>query len=245
MYKFYKLIFVRMAKEYGNIPKSWIEGEENLQWNKEGFEKNVEIAEDWFVTLPEVTLSNPSEALKFLKKQERALVSKLRESNEYVVNEVKEMLEQIFNSRDGRKKIEWYWDGMYDTPNGHHYDSYEEFQKGRYIWEPLEFLSNYEWSLSTFMKRLDQKLKYRWDSWRFNPRIVKRWNLEWFTQDEMSKLPREEFIKRIEGVSLIEKFKEDIKKISQEPEDTEMYQLKSDYMEIIIEVCKDMWFVRD
>ena len=162
-----------------------------------------------------------------------------------MVNEVKEMLEQIFNSRDGRKKIEWYWDGMYDTPNGHHYDSYEEFQKGRYIWEPLEFLSNYEWSLSTFMKRLDQKLKYRWDSWRFNPRIVKRWNLEWFTQDEMSKLPREEFIKRIEGVSLIEKFKEDIKKISQEPEDTEMYQLKADYMEIIIEVCKDMWFVRD
>jgi hypothetical protein len=44
--------------------------------------------------------------LKFLKKQEMALVSKLRESNEYVVNEVKEMLEQIFNSRDGRKKIE-------------------------------------------------------------------------------------------------------------------------------------------
>ena len=61
----------------------------------------------------------------------------------------------------------------------------------------------------------------------------------------MSKLPREEFIKRIEGASLIEKFKEDIKKISQEPEDTEMYQLKADYMEIIIEVCKDMWFVRD
>jgi hypothetical protein len=56
----------------------------------------------------------------------------------------------------------------------------------------------------------------------------------------MSKLPRKEFIKRIEGMSLIEKFKEDIKKISQEPEDTEMYQLKADYMEIIIEVCKDM-----
>jgi hypothetical protein len=23
-----------------------------------------------------------------------------------------------------------------------------------------------------------------------------------------------------------------------------MYQLKADYMEIIIEVCKDMWFLR-
>ena len=234
-----------MAKESSNHLNGSKEREQETLWNLENFDGSIEIADDWSVTLPEVTLSNPSEALKFVRKQERALVSKLRESNEYVVNEVKEMLEQIFNSRDGKKKMEWYWDGKYDTPNGHHYDNYEEFQKGRYIWEPIEFLTNYEWSLSIFMKRLDQKLKYRWDSWRFNPRIVKRWNLDWFTQDEMSKLPREEFIMRIEGASLIEKFKEDIKKISQEPEDTEMYQLKADYMEIIIEVCKDMWFVRD
>jgi hypothetical protein len=35
--------------------------------------------------------------LKYAREQEKAVISKLRESNEYVISEVKEILEQLFN----------------------------------------------------------------------------------------------------------------------------------------------------
>jgi hypothetical protein len=44
-----------------------------------------------------VTLSNPSEALKYIRSLENSTISKLRESNEYVINEIKDILEKAYH----------------------------------------------------------------------------------------------------------------------------------------------------
>lgn len=214
-----------------------------LKEQKNDFEKNIQFEENWRVTLPEVTLWNLSEALRFVRNQERSIVSKMRESNEYTVNEIKEMLESLFNWWSGRKLTEWHGDGEYTTSKWHYYKNYEEYTRWCYVEEPIEFLENHEWSLSNFMDRLEKELKDEWIMQRYNPKYV-----DLKTQNKLNELRRKSISELkwmdLSDISFVEIFKEEIKNLSEMPESgsDDFYHLKFDYMRYILRICKELWY---
>jgi len=214
-----------------------------LKEQKNDFEKNIQFDENWRVTLPEVTLWNLSEALRFVRNQEKSIVSKMRESNEYTVNEVKEMLESLFNWWSGKKLTEWYADSKYTTSKWHNYKNYEEYQRWCYVEEPIEFLENHEWSLSNFMDRLEKELKDEWIMQRYNPKYV-----DLKTQNKLNELRRKSISELkwmdLSEISFVEIFKEEIKNLSEMPESgsDDFYHLKSDYMRYILRICQELWY---
>ena len=184
------------------------EKENQLKQETEKFsvlpEKSVEFNEDWSVTFPEVTLSNPLESLSYVREQEKAIISKLRESrdsNEYVINEVKEMLEDAFN---------WWYHSDNSRPKEKRpgeksavcSDCDYEWDKKYYVDWPIKFLSEYEGSLQKFMDLIAEELKNReywwWDS------LYVMCDRFWITVEEF---------KNMDTTSIIEMVKKDIKNI--------------------------------
>lgn len=226
-----------------NKPTASIENNPQIQEQKNDFEKDIQFDENWSVTLPEVTLWNPSEALRFVRAQEKKLISKMRESNEYVINEVKEMLELLFNRWSGRKLPEWYGDGPYRTSKGHYYKNHDEYQRWYFVEEPIEFLENHEWSLSDFMDRLEDELKEEWIMQRYNPKYI---NVRTQNKlDELRRIPISELEwMDLSEVSFVEIFKEEIKNLSEMPESEsdKFYHLKFFYMSYILRICEKLWY---
>ena len=204
-------------------------------------EKSVKFKEDWSVVFPEVTLSNPLESLKYVRAQEKLIISKLRESNEYVISEVKEILELLFNWWSGKKLPDWYGDGSRTTSKWHHYENREAYQRGCFVDEPIEFLENYEWSLSKFMDKLDEKLKEDWMIGVYKPKYISV-----KMKNKLNELWRREELKSsdLKDISFVELFKEEIQNLSKMPESTsdDFYHLKYQYMWNIIRVCQDLWY---
>lgn len=215
------------------------------QEQKNDFEKSIQFDESWTVTLPEVILSNPFEALRFVRNQERKILSKMRESNKYVIDEVKEMLELLFNRWSGKKVVDWYADNSYETSKWHQYANYEEYQRWCFVFEPIEFLENHEWSLSNFMDMLEKELKEEWILQRYNPQYINN-----NTQNKLNEL-RWKSIKELRwmdlsNISFVEIFKEEIKNLSKMPESESeyFYHLKFNYMWYIIGICEKLWYKR-
>ena len=159
-------------------------------------EKNVQFNEDGSITIPEVTLWNPVETLNFLRYQEKKVLSKLRESNEYVVNEVKEMLEDAFY---------WTWSDKYPDKENSHYEYSYSYQHDKRVSvdHPLKFLSKYQWDLSKLSDFIAQALKNRRKAWYWNTFEVlcRRF---WVSENELLNM---------DTASIIDKMKEDIKNI--------------------------------
>jgi len=203
-------------------------------------EKKLSFNEDWSVTFPEVTLSNPLESLKYAREQEKAVISKLRESNEYVISEVKEILEQLFNWWSWKER-KWYGGSTYTTSKWHYYENYESYKRGCFVDEPIEFLENYEWSLSKFMDKLDEKLKEDWMIGVYKPKYISV-----KMKNKLNELWRREELKSsdLKDISFVELFKEEIQNLSKMPESTsdDFYHLKSQYLWYIIRVCEDLWY---
>ena len=226
-----------------NKPTTSIEVNPQLQEQKNDIEKNIQFAENWSITLPEVTLWNLQEALRFIRNQEKSIISKMRESNEYVINEVKEMLELLFNNWSGRKLPEWYGKvgGWYKTSKWHYYVNYEDYKRWYFIEEPIEFLENYEWSLSNFMNRLEENLKNEWIMTRYKPKYI-----NWKTQNKLNEL-RWKSVNELKwmdlsGISFVEIFKEEIKNLSKMPESDGFYWLKFEYIHYILGICEELWY---
>lgn len=230
-----------MAKDLDGITTS---AEVNPQSQEQNdIEKNIQINENWSITLPEVTLWNLPEALRFVKNQEKSIISKMRESNEYVINEVKEMLELLFNNWSGRKLTEWYSSigCEYETSKWHHYKNYEDYKRWYFIEEPIEFLENYKWSLSNFMDRLEEDLKNEWIMTRYKPKYI-----NWKTQNKLNEL-RWKSVNELKwmdlsGISFVEIFKEEIKNLSEMPESDSLYRLKFNYIHYILGICEELWY---
>lgn len=217
---------------------------ENLEWieritpEKSDIlpEIKLQFNEDGSVTIPEVTLSNPSEALKYIRLQENNIISKIRESNEYVVNEVKEMVESAFDWWYHHDKFrdwpeEWYTKSA--NCSDYNYDSNKEY----YVDWPIKFLSEYKWNLQNFMDLLAQEIKRR-EFWRWNSLYVmcKRFGVS------------VEELKNMDTVSLIELIKNDIKNIPSLNQSTQMGDMNERlwagnfYLSAIRDVCKKLWY---
>lgn len=227
-----------MAK---NLEKRLIDSWENLpqsQERKNDFEKTIEFRENWTVILPWVTLRNPSEALRYVREQEKMIVSKMRESNEYVVNEVKEMLEDAFNwwyHSDNNRPKERRGGEKSAVCSDYDYES----DKISFVEWPIKFLSEYEWSLQNFMDLVVEELKWREFWWWDNFNVMcKRF---WVSKDELMKL---------DTVSFIEKMKKDIKNIPQLSPTTcandmnEHLWAASFYLFAIKNACEKLWYKR-
>lgn len=208
------------------------------QEKKNDFEKSIEFNENWSVTLPWVTLWNPSEALRYVREQENQIISRMRESNEYVISEVKKMLELLFNW--------WSWkdgDGSYMTPEWR-VINHEQFYRGNYVENPIAFLENHEWSLSRFMDKLEEELKEDWIMQRYNPKYISRKTKNKLDELREWKSISELYSMDLEDISFVEIFKEEIQKLSNMPESEseDFYHLKFNYMRYIIRVCENLWY---
>lgn len=150
-------------------------------------EAQLKFNEDGSVTIPEVTLSNPSEALKYIRSLENSTLSKLRESNEYVLNEVKELLEGALSWIIYEKKIT-------DYENSRYYQD----QKETYVEKPLKFLSKYKGNLSQFMDIIAETLKTAYE-----PAADCLWMRDrfWVSKEELSSM---------DTISIIKKMKKDM-----------------------------------
>ena len=190
----------------------------------------------WTVTLPEKNFANLKEALAYTREQEKAIISKLRESNEYIVNEVKEMLEDAFNwwyhSDNNLPKEEWGGEKS-AVCNDYSYES----AKIRYIDWPIKFLSEYEGSLQNFMDLVAEELKSReywwWDS------LYVMCDRFWVTVEEF---------KNMDTASIIEMVKKDIKKIPSLNPSTCSNDMRQHlwaaefYCDAITNACKKLWY---
>lgn len=219
-----------MAKEnLEKIENSMIEKTDILP------EKQLKFNEDGTITIPEVTLQNPLETLKYLKQQEEKVVSKLRESNEYVVKEIKWMLEDAFQywfHSDKIKVIEpWYTKSQ--VCSDHDY----EFSKRYYVDLPIEFLSKYEWKLQNFMELLAQELKER-EFW---------WGDSLYVLCQRFGISIEE-LKQMDTTSIVKIIKNDIKNIPSLSPTTQLGNMKEHlwaakfYLTLIQSVCEKLWF---
>jgi len=147
-------------------------------------ESQLKFNEDGSVTIPEVTLSNQSEALKYIRSLEKGTLSKLRESNEYVINEVKKILEGALSWIIYEKKIT-------DYENSRYYQD----QKETYVEKPLKFLSKYKGNLSQFMDIIAETLKTA-----YYPAADCIWMRDrfWVSKEELSSMDTISIIKKIE-----------------------------------------------
>ena len=190
----------------------------------------------WAVVLPERKLANLQEALAYTREQEKAIISKLRESNEYIVNEVKEMLEDAFN---------WWYHSDNNLPKEKRGGkksavcsdySYESAKK-RYIDWPIKFLSEYEGSLQDFMKLLAEELKSR-EFWWWDDLYI-MCDRFWITVKEF---------KNMDTTSIIEMVKKDIKNIPSLNPSTCLNDMRQHlwaaefYSDAIINACRKLWY---
>lgn len=191
---------------------------------------------DGSVTLPNVTLWNPLEALKFLDNQRNLIIKELRESNEYVINEVKDMIESAFDGGYHHDAFR-YWPEEWYTKSANCSDYNYESDKDHYVNWPIKFLSEYTWSLQNFMDLLAQEIKWR-EFWWWNSLYVmcERFGI---SIDEL---------KNMDNQSLIELIKNDIKNIPSLRNSTcwndmwERLWAASFYLEAIKSVCKKFWY---
>lgn len=189
-------------------------------------EKQLQFNENGSITIPEVTLWNPNEVLKYLKNQEKIIIAKLRESNNNVFNEVKWMLENI------QWWLESYWDKLPPA-------FYQRWKKEKNADMLLKFLSEYEWSLENFMDVLVANFKKqigRWDDDRF------------YMMCRRIGISKDEFMK-LDNQKIIEKIKEDINKIPTIDDRHvpswwlhDRYHVANFYFSIIQNTCTDFWY---
>ncbi len=190
----------------------------------------------WTVTLPEKNLANLREALAYTREQEKVIISKLRESNEYLVNEIKEMLEAAF---------QWWYHSDNNRPkekrpgeksavcDDYNYESTKQY----YIDWPIKFLSEYEGNLQNFMDLVAEELKDR-ESWRWDSLYV-MCNRSWISVEDFKKMDTD---------SIIEMVKKDIKKIPRlNPSScvnnmNEHLWAASFYLSAIRWACEKLWY---
>jgi len=140
-------------------------------------ETQLKFNEDGSVTIPEITLSNPSEALKYI----RFLENKLKESKEYVVNEITEIVEKVFKSI---------------------YSDFDDYHKSQHynddIKKPLNFLMWYKWDLSSFLyyfvKEIAQEM-YRQIGWTGSKYMLEKYGL--LSVNQLHSMPREDLLIRV------------------------------------------------
>lgn len=182
----------------------------------------------WTVTLPKTTLANLWEALSYLKELEQLITYEMRKSNEYVVKEITDILNNAFNWWYNFDRIDSKnWHNKSDVCNDHSYDS----NKSYYVEKPLKFLSEYEWDLWRFMDSVAQEIKLREMWWweDFN-NMCKRF---WVSKDELEDM---------DTVSLIQKIKEDINNIHLLTPITYRLWVAKFYLSVILKVCEDFWY---
>ena len=199
-------------------------------------ETQLKFNEDGTVTIPEVTLWNPSEALKYIRELENSTILKLRESNEYIINEVKEMLETAFQwwyHSDNNRPKERRGGEKSAVCSDHDYD----FDKKYYLDSPIKFLSEYKWNLQKFMDLLAQEIKWR-EFWCWNDLYIMCERF-WISIEEL---------KNMDSMSLIELIKEDIKNIPLLNNTTccnntwEHLWAARFYLNSIKSVCEKFWY---
>ena len=115
-----------------NKPTWGVEGENNVEKQNALADKNVEFDGER-VIFHEVTLGI-NDAIKYLNAQRELLMKKYREKNENVINEIEDIMKKCFE-----KWIEK--DGEHPRERQYLYD------------DIIQFLRNYNWDLSNFMKR--------------------------------------------------------------------------------------------
>lgn len=185
------------------------------------------------VTLPEKNLANLKEALAYTREQEKAIISKLRESNEYVVNEVKEMLEEAFNWWYHSDKIREGWYKYSAVCSDYDYKS----AKSKYTEGPIKFLSEYEGDLQNFMDLVAEELKNRKYWWWNSLHIL--CDRFWITVEEF---------KKMDTASIIEMVKKDIKNIPSLYPSTCSNDIREHlwaaefYYFAITNACKKLWY---
>lgn len=197
-------------------------------------DKSIVLNEEtWTVTLPEKKLANLREALAYTRKQEKAIISKLRESNEYIINEVKEMLKNAFNWWYHSDKIREWWYKYSDVCSDDDYKS----AKLNYTEKPIKFLSEYEGNLQNFMDLVAEELKSR-EYWWWNSLYI-MCNRFWITVEEF---------KNMDTISIIEMVKKDIKNIPSLNPSTCANDMREHlwaanfYYYAITDACKKLWY---
>lgn len=171
--------------------------------------------------------------MKYAREQEKIIISKLRESNEYVINEVKEMLEDAFRWWYHSDKIR---EGRYEKSavcSDHEY----ECAKSNYTERPIKFLSEYEGNLQNFMDLVAEELKNR-EYWCWNSLYI-LCDRFWITIEEF---------KKMDTVSIIEMVKKDIKNIQSLNPSTcynnmgEHLWAAEFYYFVITAACRKLWY---
>lgn len=123
-----------------NKPRENIEGKKN-ESNQDILPQRNVVFDGETVTFPETTLGNIDEAIKYLNEQRDLLMKKYREKNENVINEIDDIMKKCFEKwieKDSGKdpiKRQDYYDNI------------------------INFLRNYNWDLSNFMKNIAGKFR--------------------------------------------------------------------------------------